>query len=83
MSRLADEMEAGQLARAAEVLREAREALSNPLAPHGELRYAVLRLVECLEDALRVAESRGMRLPVPDADDDSGEAPALSVEASS
>ncbi|WP_371612443.1 hypothetical protein [Streptomyces clavifer] len=45
-------------------------------APYSEVRYAEIRLAECPSDALRVAESRGMRLPyVPDEDEDTGDAP--------
>jgi hypothetical protein len=70
LSRLADEMEAIQLAMGADVLREARKVLGDPLSPHAEVRYAGVRLAECLADVLRVAESRGMRLPAPDTEDD-------------
>ncbi|NGO45992.1 hypothetical protein [Streptomyces ureilyticus] len=41
-------------------------SLDDPTSPYTEARYAGLRLAECLTDALRVAESRGMRLPAPD-----------------
>lgn len=66
VSRLADAAEVRQLATGAEVLRDARRVLDDPMSPYTEVRYAALRLTECLGDALRVAESRGMRLPVPD-----------------
>ena len=39
--------------------------LDDPASPYTEVRYAGIRLAECLTDALRVAESRGLRLPVP------------------
>jgi hypothetical protein len=68
LTRLADEMEAAQLSTGADVLREARKVLNDPMAPHGALRYAGMRLAECLADALRIAESRGMRLPMPNVD---------------
>ncbi|MFI0814765.1 hypothetical protein ACH4TX_06440 [Streptomyces sp. NPDC021098] len=64
LSRLADEMEAVQLRMGAELLGHAREMLGNPKAEAGELRFLSNRLVEALYDALRVAESRGRRLPV-------------------
>ena len=67
LSRLADELEAEQLATAVDVLGFARPLLDDPASPYTEVRYAGLRLAECLTDALRVAESRGMRLPAPDA----------------
>ncbi|QOV37001.1 hypothetical protein IM697_00545 [Streptomyces ferrugineus] len=62
LSRLADRMEAVQLATAADVLACARKVLDDPMSPHTEVRYAGIRLAECLSDALRVAESRGLRL---------------------
>jgi hypothetical protein len=62
-------MEAVQLTMGADVLGHARKVLDDPMSPHTEVRYAGLRLAECLSDVLRVAESRGMRLPVPDAED--------------
>jgi hypothetical protein len=63
VSRLADEAEARQLAVGAEVLGAAGAVLGDPLSPHAEVRYAAIRLAECLADVLRVAESRGRRLP--------------------
>ncbi|MFR0358477.1 hypothetical protein [Streptomyces sediminimaris] len=65
LSRLADDLEAAQLATAADVLDLARTVLDDPASPHTEVRYAGRRLAECLTDALRVAESRGLRLPAP------------------
>lgn len=62
LSRLADDLEAAQLAIAADVLGLARTVLDDPVSPYTEVRYAGLRLAECLVDALRVAESRGLRL---------------------
>jgi hypothetical protein len=41
--------------------------LDDPASPYTEVRHAGLRLAECLSDALRVAESRGLRLPVREA----------------
>ncbi|MGP2435940.1 hypothetical protein [Streptomyces sp. JW3] len=64
VSRLADETEARQLAVGAEVLGAASKVLGDPLTPNAEVRYAAIRLCECLADVLRVAESRGRRLPV-------------------
>ncbi|WP_406493904.1 hypothetical protein OHB06_24655 [Streptomyces sp. NBC_01604] len=75
LSRLADDLEATQLATGADVLGLARAVLDDPASPYTEVRYAGLRLAECLTDALRVAESRGLRLPDPDAEhtEDAGE----------
>ncbi|WP_405619306.1 hypothetical protein [Streptomyces sp. NBC_00076] len=66
VSRLADELEATQLAMGVDVLGLARTVLEDPTSPYTEVRYAGIRLAECLTDALRVAESRGLRLPAPD-----------------
>ncbi|MFE8991992.1 hypothetical protein ACFYMI_30040 [Streptomyces collinus] len=66
LSRLADELEALQLATGTDVLGHARKVQDDPASPYAEVRFAGLRLAECLTDALRVAESRGMRVPVPD-----------------
>jgi hypothetical protein len=35
-----------------------------------ECKYIIVRLCESLSDALRVADSRGRRLPTPDCEDD-------------
>jgi hypothetical protein len=67
LSRLADELEAEQLATAVDVLGLARPLLDDPASPYTEVRYTGLRLAECLADALRVAVSRGSRLPAPEA----------------
>ncbi|WP_250399425.1 hypothetical protein [Streptomyces cellostaticus] len=65
LSRLADETEDLQLSEGLEVLVAARKLLGDPLSPNVEVRYTAIRLSECLADALRVAESRGRRLPAP------------------
>ncbi|MEV0638450.1 hypothetical protein AB0I77_26620 [Streptomyces sp. NPDC050619] len=77
LSRLADDMEAVQLATAAEVVGRAREVLDDPMSPYAEVRYAGFRLAECLNDVLRVAESRGLRLPGPDTEAGEGDEGAL------
>ncbi|PPS67528.1 MULTISPECIES: hypothetical protein [Streptomyces] len=61
LSRLADELIAVQLATGTDVLGLARKVLDDPASPYREVRFA-----ECLTDALRVAESRGMRVPGPE-----------------
>ncbi|MFD8377876.1 hypothetical protein ACFV2X_04725 [Streptomyces sp. NPDC059679] len=68
MSRRADEIEALQLSMGAELLGHGRALLGNRKADIGEVRFLAERLCESLHDVLRVAESRGARLP---ADDDS------------
>ena len=73
LSRLADEMEAVQLTTGGELLGHARSVLDGREASPVELRFLVARLSEALTDALRVARSRGDRIPVP-GDDDTGDA---------
>lgn len=63
VSRIADQIECVQLGMGAELLGHAEALLDEPRADSSELRYLSLRLVEALRDALRVAESRGARLP--------------------
>ncbi|MFJ9708589.1 hypothetical protein [Streptomyces sp. NPDC101234] len=70
LSRLADDLEAAQLATSTDVLDRARRVLDDPMSPYTEVRYAGIRLAECLNDTLRVAESRGMRLVLPDDEGD-------------
>ncbi|MFI0777746.1 hypothetical protein [Streptomyces sp. NPDC021212] len=74
LSQLADEMEAVQLRMGAELLDHARALLGNPKVGAGELRFFRIVWVEALHDALRVADSRGRRLPAPDEDEDDGSA---------
>lgn len=69
VSRLADETETRQLTEGLDVLRSARRLLDDPVSPNAEVRYTAIRLTECLADALRIAESRGRRLPQPGVDE--------------
>ncbi|MFF8448708.1 hypothetical protein ACF06Q_13510 [Streptomyces leeuwenhoekii] len=62
LSRLADQMEEAQLTVGQEIFDRARRLLEDPDASRSELRFTAIRLVECLFDALRIAESRGERL---------------------
>lgn len=64
--RLADEMEAVQLRMGAEMVQHARALVGDRTADTRQLRFVATRLTEALIDALRVAESRGLRLDVPD-----------------
>jgi hypothetical protein len=73
LSRLADEMEEAQLKTGNHVLGAARDLLGDPKASAAELRFAAARLSECLFDALRVAESRGVLLADLDDEDRGGE----------
>ncbi|MFG2590873.1 hypothetical protein [Streptomyces sp. NPDC048438] len=63
VSRLADDMEAVQLDIGAQLVGHAQALLDDPKAHPGELRFLSARLTEALCGALRVAESRGGRLP--------------------
>ncbi|KOT59001.1 hypothetical protein ADK43_17640 [Streptomyces rimosus subsp. rimosus] len=71
ISRLADNMEEVQLNIGEELLGHADRLLDDPKASSGELRFLARRLREALVDALRVADSRGERIPERDDDDDS------------
>ncbi|WP_371584229.1 hypothetical protein [Streptomyces sp. NBC_01314] len=59
-ARLADTTESIQLGMGTELLAHARALL--PSTQRGELCFLTERLTEALNDALRVAESRGQRL---------------------
>lgn len=65
MSRLADNTEAVQLGLAAELLKHAFAVLADEEAGPEELQLLAADLARVLGDALRVAESRGRRLPLP------------------
>ncbi|MFD8094247.1 hypothetical protein [Streptomyces malaysiensis] len=67
LSRMADEMEAVQLQMGTELIGHARLLLRDRKADARELRYLSNRLIEALQDVLRIAESRGRRLPGPGA----------------
>lgn len=66
LTRVADSIEKVQLGMAQDLLAHADDLLSSPKAPAGELHYLAARLTESLGQVLRVAESRGARLPDPD-----------------
>ncbi|MFD0167834.1 hypothetical protein ACFVJH_27390 [Streptomyces decoyicus] len=82
LSRLADEMEEVQLQTGVELLDHAAKLLEDPKANAVELRFLSARLCEALRDALRVAESRGGRLPEPEPGDDDAERDKLPTSAS-
>ncbi|WP_369144008.1 hypothetical protein [Streptomyces sp. R44] len=63
LSRLADRLEATYLDHAAGALTDAIEILNLPELDPADLRATSTDLAEALEQALRVAESRGRRLP--------------------
>ena len=68
LSTLADSIETVQLGMGQELLEYAREATAPgaPTLSATEYRWLACRLTEALADALRVADSRGQRLPDPE-----------------
>ncbi|MFD4747806.1 UTRA domain-containing protein [Streptomyces rubiginosohelvolus] len=79
LSRLADRAEAAKLDIAAELLEHAQAVLADESSAPEELRLVASDLADALRDALRVAASRGHRLPTPGAFGhvDSNEVPNL------
>ncbi|MEU3320458.1 hypothetical protein [Streptomyces sp. NPDC006785] len=79
LSRLAGLTEAAQLDIAADLLEHAHEVLADESSAPEELRLVPSDLTGALGDALRVAASRGHRLPTPGTSDhgDSNEVPHL------
>ncbi|WP_307841447.1 hypothetical protein [Streptomyces endocoffeicus] len=73
VSKLADEMETFHLRMATELLGHALELLGNPKAEVEELRFLSNRMIEALRDVLRIAESRGLRLDLPNEDKSDGQ----------
>ncbi|OKH88479.1 hypothetical protein [Streptomyces uncialis] len=71
LSRLADTTEASQLSTGAEVLKRAVNVLADGEVAPEELRPVMAELIGSLRDVLRVAESRGHRLPAQDSAEDS------------
>ncbi|WP_328944865.1 hypothetical protein OG259_28645 [Streptomyces sp. NBC_00250] len=66
LSRLANHAESAQLSAGAELLEHAHEVLVDETSDPEELRLLAADLAGALRDALRVATSRGHRLPRPD-----------------
>ncbi|MFF2845555.1 hypothetical protein ACFVT5_04390 [Streptomyces sp. NPDC058001] len=90
LARIADEIEAVQLRDGADVLKGAQAVLDDRKAGEYALRLALRAATHCLGDVLRIADSRGARLRVPDdahdADDDrdngaDSDGPSLPAEA--
>ncbi|WP_309226375.1 hypothetical protein [Streptomyces lunaelactis] len=69
LSDLADSIETVQLRMGEEVLEYARSAMAPGAQTQSatEYRWLARRLTEALSDALRVADSRGQRIPDPEA----------------
>ncbi|MEW1721752.1 hypothetical protein [Streptomyces sp. NPDC093109] len=70
LSRLADDVEADQLDDGADVLSGAKAVLDDRKAGEHSLRLALRATTHVLGDVLRIADSRGGRLPVPSDDGD-------------
>ncbi len=70
LSRLADEIEVDQLHDGADVLKGAQAVLNDDKAGEYALRLALRAATQSLGDVLRIADSRGARLPQPDDDED-------------
>ncbi|REK90784.1 hypothetical protein DY245_07985 [Streptomyces inhibens] len=71
LSRKADEMEAEQMRDAAAVIADAEDVLNEPTAGPLTLRVTLKQTTRALVDVVRIADSRGGRLPVAAAPDDS------------
>ncbi|GHI06684.1 hypothetical protein AQI88_30495 [Streptomyces cellostaticus] len=63
LSLLADDVEAAQLDSGEQVLLGARAVLADAGAGERAVRFALTRAVESLSEALRIAVSRGRRIP--------------------
>ncbi|KUO20582.1 hypothetical protein [Streptomyces dysideae] len=63
LSLIADGIEAAQLASGEQVLAGSRAVLADPNAGERAVRFALTRAAESLGDALRIAVSRGERIP--------------------
>ncbi|MCN9239191.1 hypothetical protein NGF19_00030 [Streptomyces sp. RY43-2] len=64
LSRLADDVEEAQMNSAEQVLIGSRAVLADAKAGEYALRFALTRAVESLVDTVRIATSRGTRIPV-------------------
>lgn len=75
VSRVADTIESVQLGMADDLLAHVADMLADHRATSAQLRFLLARMSEALTDVLRIAESRGARLPVPaceESDDNDG-----------
>ncbi|SES21148.1 hypothetical protein SAMN04487983_103650 [Streptomyces sp. yr375] len=63
LSLLADNVEASQLASAEHVLAGAKAVLADTKAGERAVRFALTRAAESLADVMRIAVSRGERIP--------------------
>lgn len=81
ITRMADIMEAEQVRCGREVLAGARLTLEEEHLGKVELRFVATRVIECLSDVLRIAESRGLRLGAEDPRPDDEAEELLDAEA--
>jgi hypothetical protein len=63
LARIADEIEADQLRDGADVLKGAQAVLNDWKSGEYAVRLALRAATQCLGDVLRIADSRGARLP--------------------
>ncbi|MDQ1046697.1 hypothetical protein [Streptomyces sp. V4I2] len=63
LSQFADDLEEAQIDSGEQVLAGARAVLADPRAGERAVRFALTRAAECLADLLRIAVSRGERIP--------------------
>ncbi|MEU9473278.1 hypothetical protein AB0D78_43385 [Streptomyces avermitilis] len=70
LARIADDIEADQLRDGADVVQGAQAVLDDRKAGEYALRGALRAATQALGDVLRIADSRGARLPVPDDEHD-------------
>lgn len=70
ISRRADQIEAEQIKTARQVLVIAKVLLNDPTTPKRELRFVGQQLSACLNDAVRIAKSRGELLEPAEADEE-------------
>ncbi|MFL4906097.1 hypothetical protein ACJ6WF_23690 [Streptomyces sp. MMS24-I2-30] len=72
LSRVADAVESVQLGMAGDLLGHAADMLADQDVTPAQLRFLLARMNEALIDVLRIARSRGARLPGPTDDDCDG-----------
>ncbi|MFI1973655.1 hypothetical protein [Streptomyces wedmorensis] len=81
LSRMADSTEAIQIGLATDLVTHAKEALNDEQTALEDLRNLSMDLVGALQNTLRVATSRGQRLPTPQSSDQGGDIPRLPTAA--
>ena len=79
LASLADEVESEQLRDADGILKDGQAVLNDDESGEHATRHTLKATLSALSDALRVADSRGARLPDPY--DEDGEGPQLPAEA--